>query len=170
MSVGDLLWHNTEDSHAFRSRLPPLPKAQRAVEGPAAQRCERVYRVLELLGEGTFGQVVKVEETLTMCPAQPPVSAQQPNVSSASRAKAKVYRAIKVIKNKPAYYNQALMEIQILRTLNEKFDPNNEHHLLRMVESFNCKGHLCLVFELVGAHQNCSHEGGSDNEAKGKWG
>jgi len=54
-----------------------------------------------------------------------------------------------VIKNKPAYYNQALMEIQLLRAINEKYDPNNEHHLLRMVESFNCKGHLCLVFELV---------------------
>ncbi len=41
------------------------------------------------------------------------------------------------------------MEIQILRVLNDRFDPLNEHHLLRMVESFNCKGHLCLVFELL---------------------
>jgi len=102
MSVGDLLWHNTDDSHVFRSRLPSLPKVQRAAEGPPTQRFERVYRVLELLGEGTFGQVVKVEETLTLCPAHPPVSVQQPNVPTASRAKAKVYRAIKVNHKKNA--------------------------------------------------------------------
>jgi len=80
------------------------------------------------------------------------------------------FTVVQVIKNKPAYYNQALMEIQILRTLNEKYDPNNEHHLLRMVESFNCKGHLCLVFELVGAHPHCSPDGCSANEAERKMG
>lgn len=41
------------------------------------------------------------------------------------------------------------MEINIVKQLNEKHDPKNEHHLLRMVESFNCRGHLCLVFELL---------------------
>lgn len=50
------------------------------------------------------------------------------------------------------------MEIQILRQLNEKHDPENKHHLLRMVESFNCKGHLCLVFELV---RHMAHTGGA---------
>lgn len=36
-----------------------------------------------------------------------------------------------------------------MKQLNEKHDPDHKHHLLRMVESFNCHGHLCLVFELV---------------------
>lgn len=54
-----------------------------------------------------------------------------------------------MIKNRCAYYNQALMEIQILRLLNEKYDPDNKHHLLRMISSFNFRGHLCLVFELL---------------------
>jgi len=56
----------------------------------------RSFRVLELLGEGTFGQVVKCEDCET-----------------------KKFRAIKVIKNKPAYHNQAMMEIKILKLLNE---------------------------------------------------
>lgn len=41
------------------------------------------------------------------------------------------------------------MEIQILRALNEKFDPTGRHHLLRLIEAFNHRGHLCLVFELL---------------------
>jgi dual specificity protein kinase YAK1 len=51
----------------------------------------RSYRVVETLGEGTFGQVVRCEDC---------------------SSKASV--AIKVIKNKPAYYNQALLEIAII--------------------------------------------------------
>jgi dual specificity protein kinase YAK1 len=47
-----------------------------------------------MLGQGTFGQVVKVEDTET-----------------------KEQKAVKVIKNKPAYHNQALLEIKILKTV-----------------------------------------------------
>ena len=86
----------------------------------------RSFRVLELLGEGTFGQVVKCEDC-------------------ASR----VLRAVKVIKNKPAYYNQALMEIRLLSTLNSQYDPDDRHHMLRLLDHFTYKHHLCLVFELL---------------------
>jgi len=142
MSVGDILWHNTEDTHVSLNKPPPVPKSK--TEGLPPQRYEKSFRVLELLGEGTFGQVVKVEECLTIVPAVPAVSTQQPNVPTSSGSKHKLYRAVKVVKSKSAYYNQALMEIQILRILNERYDPNNEHHLLRMIETFNCKGHLCF--------------------------
>lgn len=86
----------------------------------------RSFRVLELLGEGTFGQVVKCEDCSTHA-----------------------FRAVKVIKNKPAYYNQALMEIRLLNTLNNDYDRENSHHLLRLVDHFCHKHHLCLVFELL---------------------
>lgn len=31
--------------------------------------------------------------------------------------------------------------------LNKRFDPNDEHHILRLRDSFIHKNHLCLVFE-----------------------
>ena len=86
----------------------------------------RSFRVLELLGEGTFGQVVKCED-----------------------CERRVLRAVKVIKNKPAYYNQALMEIRLLTTLNTQYDPDDKHHMLRLLDHFTYKHHLCLVFELL---------------------
>jgi serine/threonine protein kinase len=46
---------------------------------------------MDLLGQGTFGQVVKCQNIKT-----------------------KEMMAIKVIKNKPAYYNQSLVEVAIL--------------------------------------------------------
>ena len=86
----------------------------------------RSFRVLELLGEGTFGQVVKAEDCAT-----------------------RVLRAVKVIKNKPAYYQQALMEIRLLTTLNTQYDAEDRHHMLRLLDHFTYKHHLCLVFELL---------------------
>ena len=50
------------------------------------------YKVLDILGAGTFGQVVRCENLET---------------------KEKV--AVKVIKNKPAYHHQALMEVKLLQ-------------------------------------------------------
>eukprot|EP00467_Chlorarachnion_reptans_P001058 CAMPEP_0114493850 /NCGR_PEP_ID=MMETSP0109-20121206/4330_1 /TAXON_ID=29199 /ORGANISM="Chlorarachnion reptans, Strain CCCM449" /LENGTH=897 /DNA_ID=CAMNT_0001670831 /DNA_START=413 /DNA_END=3105 /DNA_ORIENTATION=- len=86
----------------------------------------RSFRVEEMLGKGTFGQVVKAEDL---------------------SSKKKV--AIKVIKNKPAYYNQAIIEIQILRTLNRRHDPDNKNNIVRLYDHFLFKSHLCLVFELL---------------------
>jgi len=84
------------------------------------------FRVLDSLGEGTFGQVVRCED-----------------------CENKRLVAVKVIKNKPAYYNQALMEIRILQTLNDTYDPDGKHNTLRMTKHFIFKRHLCLIFELL---------------------
>ncbi|KAI8084849.1 kinase-like domain-containing protein [Halteromyces radiatus] len=84
------------------------------------------YVVLELLGFGTFGQVAKCRNTLTG-----------------------EIVAIKVIKNKPAYFRQSTVEVEILKLLNRKYDPNDQHHILRLLEHFMYKHHLCLVFELL---------------------
>eukprot|EP00471_Norrisiella_sphaerica_P000646 CAMPEP_0184484314 /NCGR_PEP_ID=MMETSP0113_2-20130426/6041_1 /TAXON_ID=91329 /ORGANISM="Norrisiella sphaerica, Strain BC52" /LENGTH=741 /DNA_ID=CAMNT_0026865255 /DNA_START=254 /DNA_END=2477 /DNA_ORIENTATION=+ len=86
----------------------------------------RSFRVEEMLGKGTFGQVVKAEDLAL---------------------KKKV--AVKVIKNKPAYFRQAAIEIQILTELNQKYDPNNEHSIVRLFDHFQYKNHLCLVFEML---------------------
>lgn len=87
------------------------------------------YLILDILGQGTFGQVVKCQNMKTH-----------------------EIVAVKVIKNKPAYFNQSMMEVTILEMLNKNCDPEDEHHLLRLRDSFIHKNHLCLVFELLSSN------------------
>lgn len=82
------------------------------------------YVILDLLGTGTFGQVFRCQKEDT-----------------------KEVVAIKIIKNKPAYYNQGMLEMKILRLLNKTYDPLNQKHIVRLLESFECNNHICLVFE-----------------------
>ncbi|CEP64474.1 serine/threonine protein kinase YAK1 LALA0_S11e04984g [Lachancea lanzarotensis] len=89
----------------------------------------RKYLVLDILGQGTFGQVVKCQNMLT-----------------------KEIVAVKVVKSKSEYLNQSITEAKILELLNSKIDPNGEHHFLRMHETFVHKNHLCLVFELLSSN------------------
>lgn len=84
------------------------------------------YQIMDLLGQGTFGQVVKCQNIKT-----------------------KELFAIKVIKNKPAYYNQSLVEVAILDALNKSHDPDDKHHLVRMKLHFVFKSHLCIGFEML---------------------
>ncbi|KAF5958954.1 hypothetical protein HYC85_000163 [Camellia sinensis] len=87
---------------------------------------QRRYIVKDILGHGTFGQVAKcwVAET-------------------------KSFVAVKIIKNQPAYYQQALVEVSILTTLNRKFDPEDKHHIVRIYDYFVHQRHLCIAFELL---------------------
>ncbi|KAI9287175.1 kinase-like domain-containing protein [Umbelopsis sp. AD052] len=84
------------------------------------------YLILDVLGAGTFGQVVKCQNTKT-----------------------NEIVAVKVVKNKPAYFNQSMMELAILELLNERYDKMDKHHLLRLKDTFIHKKHLCLAFELL---------------------
>ncbi|CAN8096604.1 unnamed protein product [Discula destructiva] len=84
------------------------------------------YLILDVLGQGTFGQVVKCQNLKTQ-----------------------EVVAVKVIKNRTAYFNQSMMEVSVLDLLNTKLDKNDDHHLLRLKDTFIHKQHLCLVFELL---------------------
>lgn len=84
------------------------------------------YMICDLLGQGTFGQVVKCYNL-----------------------KSKEEVAIKVIKNKEAYYNQSVTELRVLNEINNHFDKNDNRHIIRMKESFVFRKHLCIVFELL---------------------
>lgn len=86
----------------------------------------RKYLVLDILGQGTFGQVVKCQNVLT-----------------------KEILAVKVVKSRAEYLNQSVTEAKILELLNTKVDPRDEHHFLRLHDTFIHKNHLCLVFELL---------------------
>ncbi|KAG1362780.1 dual specificity protein kinase YAK1 [Cocos nucifera] len=85
------------------------------------------YVVKDLLGQGTFGQVAKcwVSENNS-------------------------YVAVKIIKNDPAYYRQASVEISLLHVLNWKFDPDDKHHIVRILDYFVYQRHLCITFEILG--------------------
>lgn len=105
------------------------------------------YRIIDVLGQGTFGQVVKCQHM-----------------------KSGDMFAVKVIKNKPAYFNQSMMEVTILDMvggtaseidqhlllssnlppkLNARYDPHDKHHIARMFDTFIFRKHLCLVFEIL---------------------
>ncbi|KAH1205797.1 Dual specificity protein kinase YAK1 [Glycine max] len=84
------------------------------------------YIVKDLLGHGTFGQVAKCWDSDTNS-----------------------FVAVKIIKNQPAYYQQALVEVTILTTLNKKYDPEDKHHIVRIYDYFVYQRHLCICFELL---------------------
>ncbi|CAG8500930.1 6388_t:CDS:2 [Diversispora eburnea] len=84
------------------------------------------YLILDILGQGTFGQVVKC-----------------------LNLKTKKTVAVKIVKNKPAYFNQSMMEVTILELLNQTWDNQDQHHILRLLDTFIHRRHLCLVFELL---------------------
>ncbi|MCJ1289452.1 dual specificity protein kinase yak1 [Xylographa carneopallida] len=100
------------------------------------------YLILDVLGQGTFGQVVKCQNLKTQ-----------------------EVVAVKVVKNRTAYFNQSMMEVSVLDLvsisslvncvetdhlkLNGKLDKHDDHHLLRLKDTFIHRQHLCLVFELL---------------------
>ncbi|XP_071713015.1 dual specificity protein kinase YAK1 homolog [Rutidosis leptorrhynchoides] len=87
---------------------------------------QRKYIVKDILGQGTFGQVAKCW------------------VAELDR-----FVAVKIIKNQPAYYQQAWVEVSILTTLNKKYDPDDRHHIVRIYDYFVYQRHLCIAFELL---------------------
>ncbi len=85
------------------------------------------YCVLDLLGTGTFGQVFKCK-----------------------REGSEELVAVKIVKGKPAYRKQGLLEIRIVSALNAMGNAEDRANIVNMLDSFEYKGHICIVFELLG--------------------
>ncbi|KAL0073511.1 kinase-like domain-containing protein [Phycomyces blakesleeanus] len=83
------------------------------------------YEVLQELGRGSFGQVVKCFDHKTGLTV-----------------------AIKLIRNKKRFHAQALTEVKILKNLVD-WDPEDKHHNVRMTDSFYFRGHLCIATECL---------------------
>ena len=56
--------------------------------------------------------------------------------------------AIKIIKSKKPFLQQAKTEIELLQFLNQK-DPTDTACIVRLQEHFMFRGHQCLVFEML---------------------
>ncbi|XP_076362566.1 homeodomain-interacting protein kinase 3-like isoform X4 [Tachypleus tridentatus] len=82
------------------------------------------YEVLEFLGRGTFGQVVKCWKKGT-----------------------NEIVAIKILKNHPSYARQGQIEVSILHRLSQ--ENADEFNFVRAHECFTHKNHTCLVFEML---------------------
>lgn len=83
------------------------------------------YEIDSLIGRGSFGQVVKAFDHEEQC-----------------------HVAIKIIKNKKPFLNQAQIEVKLLEMMN-KADVDNKYYIVRLKRHFMWRNHLCLVFELL---------------------
>ncbi|CEG74670.1 Putative CMGC/DYRK/DYRK2 protein kinase [Rhizopus microsporus] len=91
------------------------------------------YEIIESLGKGSFGQVVK-------CRDMKPQSKDKNQVNNIV--------AVKIIRNKKRFHAQALTEIKILEKLMQ-LDPHNKYFIVRMLDNFYFRDHLCIVFECL---------------------
>lgn len=78
------------------------------------------YELFEILGKGSFGQVFKVFDY-----------------------KHKIFCALKIIKNKKRFNQQAMVEIEILKTLRKK-DENNSNNIVHIMSSFSFRNHIVI--------------------------
>ncbi|KAL4894384.1 kinase-like domain-containing protein [Aspergillus ambiguus] len=84
------------------------------------------YEVINVLGKGSFGQVVRCIDHKTGALV-----------------------AVKIIRNKKRFHQQALIEVNLLQKLKE-WDPHRRHSVVNFTQSFYFRGHLCISTELLG--------------------
>lgn len=82
------------------------------------------YEILEILGRGSYGQVIKAYDH-----------------------KYKIYIAMKIIRNIPCILKQAKIEIQILKRLS-MYEQECEY-LISIIDNFIFRSHICITFHLL---------------------
>ncbi|XP_076335197.1 serine/threonine-protein kinase minibrain-like isoform X1 [Tachypleus tridentatus] len=89
------------------------------------------YEIDSIIGKGSFGQVVKAYDSEDHC-----------------------FVAIKIIKNKKPFLNQAFIEVRLLNLMNnyegkKAYCPMGKEKIVKLKNHFLWRNHLCLVFELL---------------------
>lgn len=86
------------------------------------------YTIENRTGRGSFGQVVQAFDHYT-----------EERV------------AIKIIKNRQAFFKQAQVEIRLLEQLNRvmEMNPHKNYRIVKLKHHFTYKNHTCMVFELL---------------------
>ncbi len=86
------------------------------------------YEVEGLLGKGSFGQVLRCRDH-----------------------KSKSLCAVKMVRNKSKFHQQALVELKVLGAL-KSADESDTRHIIQLGESFYFRQHLCFTFPLYSAN------------------
>jgi len=92
---------------------------------PDADLTDR-YQVVQLLGQGTFGKVVKAKD----------------------RRRGK-YVAIKIIRSVQKYRDASKIELRVLATLKAN-DEENRNRCIHLRDCFDFRNHICIVMDLLG--------------------
>ncbi|OMJ73131.1 hypothetical protein SteCoe_28251 [Stentor coeruleus] len=83
------------------------------------------YKILGALGKGTFGEVFKCLDKKTNTEV-----------------------AVKIIRNEKTYRESGDQELSLLNELSE-ISLESQENIVKLLDSFEFRGHLCLVFELL---------------------
>ncbi|CAO3597483.1 unnamed protein product [Absidia cylindrospora] len=109
---------------------PPLPESYDDKDGHYIIKLNESltarYKIMRLLGQGTFGKVVECYDRVR-----------------------RTFCAVKVIRAIPKYRDASKIEIRVLNTLREH-DPLNLNKCIHLLEWFDYRNHICMVFELLG--------------------
>ena len=81
------------------------------------------YEIIKMLGKGNFGQVVLCEDH-----------------------KRQEKAAVKIVRNKKRFNQQATVEIKILQTLREN-ETEGKNHVVKIKNYFVFRNHICMTFE-----------------------
>jgi dual specificity tyrosine-phosphorylation-regulated kinase 2/3/4 len=84
------------------------------------------YEIHAVLGKGAFGQAIRCYDH-----------------------KAKHEVALKVIVNTDIMREQGRIKCSIVQRIN-RIDPSNSHHLVRVLDTFVFRRHICAAFEILG--------------------
>jgi serine/threonine-protein kinase PRP4 len=87
------------------------------------------YRMIKTLGRGVFANVAQAEE-----------------VTSDSNDQNRRLVAVKMIRRNELMRKASQKEMDFLQKVNEA-DPQDKRHIIRLLGSFDHKGHLCIIFE-----------------------
>jgi len=87
------------------------------------------YRMIKTLGRGVFANVAQAEE-----------------VAADSDGQQGTLVAIKMIRRNELMRKASQKEMDFLQKVNEA-DPQDKRHIIRLLGSFDHKGHLCIIFE-----------------------
>lgn len=83
------------------------------------------YRIMKLLGQGTFGKVVQAYD-----------------------CHKRSFVAIKIIRAVQKYRDASMIELRVLRTLQQN-DPHNLNKCIHLRDCFDYRNHVCIVTDLL---------------------
>ncbi|KAH3665972.1 hypothetical protein OGAPHI_004161 [Ogataea philodendri] len=92
---------------------------------PGAPFANDRYQIQSLLGQGTFGKVVKAHDRYNNCSV-----------------------AIKIIRAIPKYREASKVELRVL-TMLKKHDKDNVNQCIHLRECFDYRGHICIVTDIL---------------------